>query len=142
MYVETAMPTLRIGELAKAADVGVETVRFYERKGLLEVPQRKASGYRQYDEETVQVLQFIRRAKELGFTLKEIKSLLELRSDVSSPRAEVKQQAEKKVGEIDVKIAQLQRMRNGLMSLVGQCHGDGSIVGCPILDALQGMDQR
>ncbi|WP_010583789.1 MerR family transcriptional regulator [Schlesneria paludicola] len=137
---DNLMMTLSIGELAKRGGVGVETVRFYERQGLLEEPERKSSGYRQYDAQTVQVLRFIRRAKELGFTLKEIKSLLEIRTDVSTPRTEVRQQARKKVAEIDEKIADLQRMREGLQSLINQCHGDGSIVGCPILNALQGSD--
>lgn len=135
------MPVLKIGEVAKRADVGVETVRFYERQGLLEVPERRASGYRQYGDETVQILRFIRRAKELGFTLKEIKSLLDLRSDESSPRAEVRQQAKRKIEEIDAKIADLQRMREGLNALVAKCHGNGSVVGCPIMEALQGIGQ-
>jgi MerR family copper efflux transcriptional regulator len=136
------MTAFRIGELAKRAEVGIETVRFYERQGLLEEPERKASGYRQYDEETVRVLQFIRRAKELGFTLKEIKSLLALQNDASVSRSEIRKQAKQKVAEIDAKIADLKRMRDGLQALVGKCHGDGSIVGCPILDAMQGTERR
>lgn len=136
------MTTLKIGELAKRASVGVETVRFYERQGLLPSPARKPSRYRQYDEETVQVLRFIRRAKELGFTLKEIKSLLELRSDTSSPRSEIRRRAQEKIIEIDARITDLQRMREGLKSLLGRCHGDGSIIGCPILNALQGIEQE
>ena len=134
------MMTFRIGELAKLGGVGIETVRFYERQGLLAEPKRKSSGYRQYDEQTVQVLKFIRRAKELGFTLKEIKSLLELRTDVSTPRTEIRQQARNKVAEIDAKITDLQRMREGLQSLIDQCHGNGSIIGCPILNALEDSD--
>ena len=136
-----AMKTLKIGELAKRAEIGVETVRFYERQGLLDAPQRLESGYRQYREETVEVLRFIRRAKELGFTLKEIRSLLDLRSDESAPRSEIRKQASSKIEEIDAKIADLQRMRTGLMTLVGQCHGDSSLVGCPIMDALKGIGQ-
>lgn len=135
------MTILKIGELAKRTEVGIETVRFYERQGLLEIPERRASGYRQSSDETVQVLRFIRRAKELGFTLKEIMRLLDLRSDESSPRSEVRQQAKKKIEEIDSKIADLQRMREGLQSLVGKCHGNGSVVGCPIMEALQGVTQ-
>jgi len=134
------MTTLRIGELARRANVGVETVRFYERQGLLKSPERERSRYRQYNEETVQILRFIRRSKELGFTLKEIKSLLELRADTSSPRFEIRKRAEEKVVEIDARISDLQRMRDGLKSLLGKCHGNGSIVGCPILNALQGTD--
>jgi MerR family transcriptional regulator, copper efflux regulator len=95
------MTSLRIGEVAKQAGVGVETVRFYEREGLLDEPDRRASGYRQYDEEAVAVLRFIRRAKELGFTLKEIKSLLNLRLDTSATRADVREQASEKVADIE-----------------------------------------
>ena len=75
------MKTFTIGQVAREAGVGVETVRFYEREGLIEEPSRRASGYRQYGDETVLVLKFIRRAKELGFTLKEIRSLMDLRLD-------------------------------------------------------------
>jgi len=135
------MGMLSIGEVARQAGVGVETVRFYERQGLLEEPQRRASGYRQYDDEAVAVLRFIRRAKELGFTLKEIKGLLGLRLDASATKAEVRQQAKAKVAEIEAKIADLQRMRNALNKLVQKCHGDGVAAGCPILWALQGRGE-
>ena len=134
------MPSLTIGEVARRADLGVETVRFYERQGLLEEPERRASGYRQYDEEAVTVLRFIRRAKGLGFTLKEIKSLLGLRLDASAKRADVRRQAKEKVADIEAKIADLQRMREALLSLVNQCRGDGAATGCPILRAMQGED--
>ncbi len=132
------MKPLSIGEVARQASVGVETVRFYERQGLLAEPQRRASGYRQYDEEAVAVLRFIRRAKELGFTLKEIKGLLALRLDASATRAEVRRQAREKVADIEGKIADLQRMRDVLQALVKTCHGNGSTTGCPILAALEG----
>lgn len=132
------MTTLKIGELARQAGVGVETVRFYERQGLLDEPQRRDSGYRQYEPEAVDVLRFIRRAKELGFTLKEIKSLLALRLDTNATKKEVRQQAEAKVADIEARIADLQRMREALSSLIEQCHGDGAASGCPILHALQG----
>jgi Hg(II)-responsive transcriptional regulator len=131
---------LTISKAARAAGVGVETIRFYERQGLLEEPDRKASGYRQYAEEAVSVLRFIRRAKELGFTLKEIKGLLALRLDASATRAEVRRQARAKVADIEARIADLQRMRDALQGLVRRCHGDGPIAGCPILAALQGGD--
>jgi Hg(II)-responsive transcriptional regulator len=135
------MGLLSIGEVARQAGVGVETVRFYERQGLLEEPERRASGYRQYDGEAVAVLRFIRRAKELGFTLKEIKGLLGLRLDASATKAEVRQQAKAKVAEIEAKIADLQRMRDALNKLVQKCHGDGAATGCPILWALQGRGE-
>ena len=134
------MKPLTIGDVAKQAGIGVETVRFYEREGLLEEPQRRASGYRQYDDEAVDVLRFIRRAKELGFTLKEIKGLLGLRLDASATKAEVREQAKAKVSDIEAKIADLQRMRDVLVKLVKKCHGDGAASGCPILGALQGKE--
>jgi len=134
------MKSLTIGEVARQAGVGVETVRFYERQGLLEEPQRRASGYRQYEEEAVAVLRFIRRAKELGFTLREIKGLLALRLDATATRAEVRQQAKAKVADIEARIADLQRMRDALQNLVKKCHGDGATTGCPILAALQGQN--
>ncbi len=129
---------LSIGQVAKEAGIGVETVRFYERQGLLEAPKRRASGYRQYDIEALPVLRFIRRAKELGFTLKEIKGLLSLRLDSSATRADVREQAQAKVADIESKIGDLQRMREALLMLIKKCHGRGSLVGCPILGALQG----
>ncbi|MBM4072527.1 MAG: MerR family transcriptional regulator [Planctomycetes bacterium] len=134
------MKPLTIGEVARQAGVGVETVRFYERQGLLQEPDRRASGYRQYDLEAVAVLRFIRRAKELGFTLKEIKGLLALRLDASATRAEVRQQAKTKVADIEARIADLQRVRDVLLKLIKKCHGDGAATGCPILEALQGRE--
>src|SRR5688572_6021621 len=98
-----AMEAFTIGELARQAGVGIETVRFYERQGLLEEPKRRASGYRQYDVEAVAVLRFIRRAKELGFTLREIKALLALRLDDSASRADVREQAKAKVADIEAR---------------------------------------
>lgn len=129
---------LSIGELAKKAGVGIETVRFYERQGLLAEPERRASGYRQYDEEAVAVLRFIRRAKELGFTLKEIQGLLELRSNTSATRADVRRSAQTKIVDIETKIRDLQRIREALSALQRTCHGDGAASGCPILAALNG----
>jgi Hg(II)-responsive transcriptional regulator len=134
------MKPLTIGDVARRAGVGVETVRFYERQGLLAEPQRRASGYRQYDEEAVAVLRFIRRAKELGFTLKEIEGLLGLRLDATATRAEVRRQARAKVADIEAKIADLQRMRDVLQGLIKKCHGDGVTTGCPLLGALEGRD--
>ncbi len=130
------MQSLTIGQLAKRADVGVETVRFYERQGLLAEPDRKPSGYRQYDEEVVLRLQFIRRAKELGFTLNEIKELLSLRLDPSSTCADVKRQAEQKIDDIEAKILTLQRMKKALVKVTKACSGRGGTGDCPILESL------
>lgn len=129
-----------IGEIARRANISVETVRYYERKGLLKEPQRKASGYRQYDDETIRILQFILRAKEFGFTLREIQNLLSVWFDPAATRTDVRQRAKEKVDEIDGKIAVLQQMRHALQSLVDKCHGHGPATGCPIFEAFQGID--
>ena len=130
------MKPLTIGQVARQAGIGVETVRFYERRGLLAQPSRRASGYRQYTEDVVARLRFIRRAKELGFTLKEIVELLALRLDPDTSCAEVRGRAKAKIDDIDAKIRDLQRMRQALGKLVASCRGRGPISACPILDAL------
>ena len=132
---------LMIGQVARSAGVGVETVRFYERSGLLEEPSRKPSGYRQYDEMVVSRLRFIKRAKELGFTLKEIKELLSLRLEPSSSCADVKSKAAGKITEIESKIRTLQRMKKALVKLTGACDQKAETVECPILDALDGQTE-
>ncbi|MBA4066946.1 MAG: heavy metal-responsive transcriptional regulator [Isosphaera sp.] len=130
------MKAFTVGQVARRAGVGVETVRFYERQGLLDEPERKASGYRQYGGGDVAVLRFIRRAKQLGFTLREIKALLALRLDGSATRSDVRAQAAAKLADIGAKIRDLQRMRDALSVLTAACHGDGPATGCPILEAL------
>lgn len=130
------MKLLTIGQLAGRAGVGVETVRFYEREGLLDEPARRESGYRQYTENVVHRLRFIRRAKELGFTLNEIKELLSLRLDPSTTCADVKSRAEAKIKDVDEKLRTLQRMKRALARLTKSCAGRGPISECPILDSL------
>ncbi len=130
--------SLSIGQLAKQAEVGVETVRFYEREGLLTEPERRQSGYRQYQSDTVDRLLFIRRAKELGFTLKEIKELLSLRVDEDKTCADVRQQAAAKITDIEERIRSLQRMKRALVKVTNTCSSSGPIGDCPILDALDG----
>lgn len=130
------MKPLTIGQVARQAGVGVETVRFYERKGLIENPARRTSGYRQYGEDVVDRLRFIREAKELGFTLNEIGELLSLKLDPSSSCAEVKGRAESKIAAIEEKIRTLQRMKRVLAKLTRTCRGNGPTSECPILDAL------
>jgi MerR family mercuric resistance operon transcriptional regulator len=131
------MKLLTIGQIAKLAEVGVETVRFYERQGLIHEPGRKPSGYRQFPEDVIARLRFIKRAKELGFSLKEIKELLALRVDPTTTCGEVKAQAEAKVVDIEGKIASLLRMKKALVKLTAVCRGQGPTSECPILDALQ-----
>ena len=130
------MKTLTIGQLAGQAEVGVETVRFYERKGLLAEPDRRPSGYRQYDAGVVDRLRFIKRAKELGFTLNEIKELLSLRLDPTTTCADVKSRAESKIDDIQDKIRTLQRMKKALVKVTKACSGSGGTSECPILETL------
>jgi Hg(II)-responsive transcriptional regulator len=123
--------------VARQAGVGVETVRFYEKNGLLEEPTRRESGYREYDDETVQRLRFIQRAKELGFTLSEIKELLSLRCS-ERPCDDVRGRAEAKVAEIEAKVAMLLRMKEVLGQLAASCCEQGDKSRCPIIDTLDG----
>jgi MerR family mercuric resistance operon transcriptional regulator len=132
------MKPLTIGQVARQGGVGIETVRFYERQGLVDEPARKESGYRQYPENVVARLRFIKRAKELGFSLKEIKQLIALRFDPATSCADVKQQAEAKVADIEAKIRDLQRMRKALLKLAASCKGRGPVQECSILEALDG----
>jgi len=128
------MTLMGIGAIARRAGVGIDTVRYYERAGLLDPRQRLASGYRRYSDAEVTRLRFIRRAQALGFSLKEIQELLDLssRRDV----ARVKRTAEAKLQDINARIAELQRVRDGLATLVKACPGHGRASECPILQAL------
>lgn len=128
------MESIGIGVLAKRAGVSIDTVRYYEKSGLLSPAARLASGYRRYSELQLARLRFIRRAQELGFTLKDVRELLGLsrQKDV----ARVKRAAEKKLAEVEQKIAALQRIRGGLAELVTACPGHGQTNECPILKAL------
>ena len=127
-----------IGELARAAGVGVSTVRYYERAGLLPQPDRTATNYRLYRDEAVARLRFIRRAQQLGFTLEEIKGLLELRVSRRTTCADVRSRAEAKITDIEARIRSLRQMSHALTKLADECetHSDG--VGCPLLEHLEG----
>ena len=130
------MGTLSIGQVARRAGVGVETVRYYEREGELLEPPRRASGYRQYSEEVVKRIGFIKRAKALGFSLKEITELLLLRVDAQTSCDEVKQHTEAKIAEVERKVVELQLMRQALLQVHSLCTGPGPIGRCPMLEAL------
>lgn len=133
------MEHLKTGELAKRAGVNVETLRFYERKGLLPVPPRRESGYREYPEESVRRIRFIKRAQELGFSLGEIQDLLALRVQRGTTCAEVKERAELKIQDVRQKIADLKAIERALNKLAATCSGRGPITGgCPILENLDG----
>lgn len=136
------MGFLTIGQVAKQVGVGVETIRFYERVGLLPVPRRLASGYRQYTVDAVNRIRFVRRAQWLGFKLEEVKELLAIREDPTASRQDVRDKAVAKLADIDARIADLQAMRADLNRLVDECHGNGPAADCPILTAINGVGRH
>jgi len=128
-----------IGKAAKRAGLSVDTLRYYEREGLLPRPRRTASSYRLYDEAAIARLRFINRAKVLGFTLAEIRELLQL-NDGGGERKSVRVIARARAGEIARKIEDLGRMHAMLEHLVSECDGHGNLAGCPIIEALLDND--
>jgi len=132
---------MRIGEAAARAGVNVQTFRYYERRGLLDPPPRGPSGYRDYPEETVRLVRFVKRAQELGFSLGEIATLTRLRQLGGRPRGQVRTLAERKLGDVDGKIRQLRAIRRALQALVDTCCDRTNPV-CPILDALEDGQSR
>ena len=130
------MEKLAIGQMAKQADIHVETIRYYERRGLLPPPPRNESGYRQYSKEDLRRIRFIKRAKELGFTLQEIRELLSLKMEPGMACSDVKKRVDSKIVDIETRIESLQRMKVVLASLSGMCISNGPASQCPILDAL------
>jgi len=132
---------LTIGKIARRASLGIETVRFYEKQGLLLEPQRSESNYRLYPEEEVARLNFIKRAKGLGFSLKEIRELLQLHDNPRATKGEVRQKTEAKIADIQAKINDLSRMLAALETLVDACDGHGPVIECPILKALEIPEQ-
>ncbi|HXV09301.1 MAG TPA: heavy metal-responsive transcriptional regulator [Burkholderiales bacterium] len=131
------MSGLTIGRVARDAGLAIDTVRYYEREGLLERPARTSSGYRQYPADAVARLQFIRQAKELGFTLSEIRELLALKVAPGKSCADVRARAEAKIADIEQRVAQLTRMKRALARLAAACSGRGPTSECPILDAME-----
>lgn len=132
-----AHKTFTIGELAKRAQVNIQTVRFYEREGVLQPVSRRNSGYRLYNEESLKRLTFIRHAKELGFSLKEINELLKLRIRSTQGCDRVRTKATEKLGEIQKKIAHLRRLEKTLVSLISDCEKRIVSDCCPILDKME-----
>ena len=127
---------LTIGALAHAAGVGVETIRFYERKGLVPAPPRTPARYRQYPRDTVDRVKFIRRAQGLGFALREISELLDLRVDEVAACGPVEAQAREKLEQVHGKIEELRRMETALQRLVEACEAREPTGACPILEEL------
>lgn len=140
------MPTrsdapLRIGEVARRSGVGIDTLRFYEREGLIPQPARDPSSrYRTYVPETVRTVRFIREAQGLGFTLREISELLRLRNDTDASCRDVRAAATAKLDDVERRIKKLRAVRTALRNLVDTCRSDGSTRACPILEALTDGD--
>jgi MerR family transcriptional regulator, copper efflux regulator len=125
---------MRIGTVARQAEVGVETVRFYERKGLIRQPGKPVGGgYRRYSGSVVLTIRFIRQAQELGFSLREIRELLELRANPSSDCQDVQRRASEKLAEVEDKITRLHRISAALRGVIATCPSRGALDGCPIL---------
>ena len=131
------MKTLTIRKVAKAAGVSVDTIRYYEREGLIPAAQRKESGYRLYTDETIKRIQFIKNAQELGFSLKEISELLALRVESKKSCIEVMNIAQQKIDEISQKIESLEGIKEVLFKLKGQCKARKRTSPCPMLDSLE-----
>lgn len=130
------MDGLTTGELARRGGVNLESIRFYEQEGLLPKPPRTRAGYRVFPEESVRRIRFVKRAQELGFSLREIKELLGLRLDPHTSCADVRQKAEAKLADIEQKVRDLRRMHAALARLATACPGRGATADCPILESL------
>ena len=128
--------SLKIGDVAEQGGVNLQTIRYYEREGLLPEPPRLASGYRMFPETAVRRVRFIKRAQELGFSLAEIRDLLSLRENAGAGARDMRDRAKAKVAEIEEKIRTLRTMKNALNGLAERCPGCGPLSDCPILDAL------
>ena len=132
------MTGITISKAARDAGVGVETIRYYERKGLIEQPPKPLDGgYRRYSVETVERIRIIQQAQELGFSLREIDELLTLRADPDTDCAAVRARAEEKLEEIDGKLLKLERIRSALKRLIAACPGEGAVQTCSIIEALE-----
>jgi MerR family transcriptional regulator, copper efflux regulator len=131
------METLTISRLARLGGVNLETVRYYERRGLLPKPPRTEAGYRQFSPDAARRLRFIKRAQELGFSLNEVKELLALRIDSRKNRTNVRLHAEAKIADIEQKIAALSAMKATLRELALRCQHCGPSADCPILASFE-----
>lgn len=128
--------SMRIGEVSRLAGVNIQTLRYYERRRLLPEPDRHPSGYREYGPETVRLVRFIKRAQELGFTLREIGELIQLRKNDSRSGTEVRALATAKLQDVERRIHRLGAMRNALRGLIKACACEGASPTCPIIEAL------
>ena len=131
------MDKLLISELAKKVNVNKETIRYYERKGLIPNPPRNDSGHRQYSEIDIKRTEFIKRTQSLGFSLKEINDLLMLKIEPGTTCKDIQKIVKLKISDIDKKIKDLKEIKNTLNKLAGRCTGRGPVGECPILDELE-----
>ena len=129
--------SLTIGKLANQGGVKVQTIRYYERRGLLPRPARTLTGYRTYSNETVRRLRFIKQAQMLGFSLREIAELLSLRMHPATTCGDIRRRARDKIATVDQKIEELHRIKNALSKLALACRGKGPTSECPIVEALE-----
>jgi len=136
------MSGLTTGRLAARAGVNVQTIRYYERRGLLPEPERRPSGYRSYSESDVGRIRFIRRAQELGFTLEEIRELLSLRTATRENPEDVRERVQGKVASIDERIRDLREIRGALARMADACATHGATGECPFLEVLEGRSTR
>ena len=123
-----------ISKTARLLDISVETIRYYERRGLIQQPAKPRQGYRQYSDETINRIRFIKRAQSLGFTLKEISGLLSLND---SPCGEVQKLAASKLASVQEKIRDLSGLEKALSALLRQCQENDDESRCPVIDAFQ-----
>ncbi|TYP93605.1 MerR family transcriptional regulator, mercuric resistance operon regulatory protein [Fodinibius salinus] len=133
--------TYKIGDVAKRADVNKETVRYYEKRDLIPKPDRRRSGYRIFTQRHIDQIRFIKRAQQLGFTLSEIKELLELRMNANTTCPEIKSEAQEKYRDVREKIEDLRRIQKTLTDLIDSCSEEGPVGDCPILEALEGKNE-
>jgi Hg(II)-responsive transcriptional regulator len=124
---------LKIGRVAKESGTGIETIRFYEKSGLISEPPRRESGYREYPKETIGRLRFIRRAKELGFSLKEISDMLTLSSSGKGTCGNIRKRATDKIQQVAEKIADLKRIQSALIQFSSTCEKRSPLGPCPFL---------
>jgi len=132
------MPQFTISRLAEQSNVNLQTIRYYEREGLLSPEARTDAGYRVYRPDAVLRIRFIKRAQELGFSLNEIKELLFLRADAHTTKLDIRERAQAKLADVEQKLAHLKAIRKNLLRLTEDCSGCGPVGMCPILENLDG----
>lgn len=134
------MDSLTVSQVAKHGGINLQTVRYYERQGLVAPTSRTEAGYRIFSSEAVRRIRFIKRAQKLGFSLKEIKELLSLRIDAHTTQADIRKRTEAKIADVEQKIRHLQAIHASLLRMTEDCSGCGSLRDCPILESLDGKE--